>query len=71
MSLNNNCNLFEDHHSNSDTYSLFSFEKKDEDYTSISSEKNVKNIDLNMTIDNNLESILVPNEKKTNETERA
>ena len=67
MSLNNNSYLFEDEHN--DTHSSFSFEKKDEDYISISSETKCENIDLNMIIDNNLESILVPNEKKTNETE--
>ena len=66
MSLNNNSYLFEDEHN--DTHSSFSFEKKDEDYISLSSETKCENIDLNMIIDNNLESILVPNtDKKTHE----
>ena len=68
MSLNNNSYLSEDEHN--DTHSSFSFEKKDEDYISISSETKCENIDLNMIIDNNLESILVPStDKKTHESQ--
>ena len=44
--------------------------EKDEDYISISPDKDFENIDLNMIIDNNLENIFVSNtDKKTNEAE--
>ena len=68
MSLNNNSNLLEDEYK--DTSPLFNFEKEDEDYINIFSEKELENIDLNMTIDKNLEYIIASNiEKKTNEIE--
>ena len=68
MFLNYNSNLFEDEYKF--TCPLFDFGKKDEDYISISPDKDFENIDLNMIIDNNLENIYVSNtDKKTNEAE--
>ena len=68
MNYINNLYLTEDEYT--DNCSLFNFQKKDDNYINLSSQKNFANIDLNKNLDNNFGSIMIPNtEKKTIETE--
>lgn len=63
-------NLYLTEYEYTDNCSLFNFEKKDDNYINLSSQKNFANIDLNKNLDNNFGSIMIPNtEKKTIETD--